>query len=272
MQQLFQKQERVKKTPYSAIGKYQSRKVAASYDERFEGWLGRLKHWNTKRVLSKALSMVGSDATVLDLACGTGRFIPLLEQKTHHWFGADISMEMLEVSQAKIKNAQLSRGFVRVDAEQLPFKSGSFACVMTIRFIHHIPDPHQQNILRELHRVTKDWLIIEWKVSNSLNAFIRHAVRSRVKPTSSLEEARKELHEAGFCVSAMLPLSRVFSNAVIFIACKNFVPVQEHRFPSERNQVVYHEQQIGQGLHEHGIEGGLISASLDNVDANKKDT
>ena len=221
MQKLVRRPETVKKNHYSAIGKYQSSKVAASYDERrFGGWFGRLKHWNTEQVLARAFSMVGPDATVLDLACGTGRFIPLLERKTHRWLGADISLEMLEVSRAKVMNAQRCRGFVRSDAERLPFKSDSVACVMAIRFIHHIPCPHRQHMLREFRRVTKDWLVIEWKVSNPLNAFIRHAVRRRVKPISGPEEVRKELHEAGFRVAAMLPVSCVFSNAVIFIARK----------------------------------------------------
>ncbi|OGL46576.1 MAG: hypothetical protein A2W05_06110 [Candidatus Schekmanbacteria bacterium RBG_16_38_10] len=266
MQQAVRKLKILKKHTYSAFNKYQSRKVAASYDERFRGCFGQLKHWNTKRVLAKALSMIGSDTTVLDLACGTGRFIPILERKTRYWFGADISHEMLQVSQTKIKNTQLSRGFVRLNAEKLPFKSNSFSCIMSVRFIHHIPYPNLQNILHELHRVTKDWLVIEWKVSNSLNASIRHTIGGRVKPASRCEEVRKIFHKAGFRVAAMLPVNRVFSNAVIFIARKSFVLVREQRFPAKRKPVVYQEQPFAQSFNERGAEAGLLFASLDNMD------
>ncbi|OGL42228.1 MAG: hypothetical protein A2043_10015 [Candidatus Schekmanbacteria bacterium GWA2_38_9] len=61
----------------------------------------------------------------------------------------------------------------------------------------------------------------------------------------------------------MLPVNRVFSNAVIFIVRKSFVPVQEYRFPVKKNPVIYQEQQIGQGFYKRGAEGGLFSTSLD---------
>ena len=58
---------------------------------------------------------------VLDIGCGTGRFLTQLSEKAKAW-GVDASPEMLEVARTRAGSAGLKLG----RAEELPFKDGWF--------------------------------------------------------------------------------------------------------------------------------------------------
>ena len=58
---------------------------------------------------------------MLDIGCGTGRFLAQLTEVAKAW-GVDRSPEMLEVARARVGGAGLKLG----SAEQLPFKDGWF--------------------------------------------------------------------------------------------------------------------------------------------------
>jgi len=58
---------------------------------------------------------------VLDIGCGTGRFLAQLAEVAKVW-GVDASTEMLEVARSRVESAGLKLG----SAEQLPFKDAWF--------------------------------------------------------------------------------------------------------------------------------------------------
>jgi SAM-dependent methyltransferase len=58
---------------------------------------------------------------VLDIGCGTGRFLAQLDEVAKAW-GVDRSPEMLEVARTRVGGAGLKLG----SAEELPFKDGWF--------------------------------------------------------------------------------------------------------------------------------------------------
>lgn len=83
---------------------------------------------------SRVLDMSGlSDGdSALDLACGTGDFLPGLRQRVGQGglvVGVDLSLPMLQLASGKMKNSGVHAVLVQGDAENLPFGSNSFQAV-----------------------------------------------------------------------------------------------------------------------------------------------
>lgn len=77
---------------------------------------------------------------VLDLGCGTGH--SYRELAPRDTVGVDLDTEAL---------AGQDRETVRADMRRLPFGDGSFASVLSVQSIEHVPDP--EAVLREVVRV-----------------------------------------------------------------------------------------------------------------------
>ena len=82
---------------------------------------------------------------MLDIGCGTGRFLEQLAEISKAW-GVDRSPEMLEVARSRVQGAGLKLG----DAEELPFKDGWFERA-TMWLVAHLLD--RPRAFAEAHRV-----------------------------------------------------------------------------------------------------------------------
>ena len=82
---------------------------------------------------------------VLEVGCGTGRFLDALAGRAKAW-GVDPSPEMLEVARGRVHGAGLKLG----SAEELPFKDGWFERAAMWLVVHLVDRPRA---FVELHRV-----------------------------------------------------------------------------------------------------------------------
>jgi SAM-dependent methyltransferase len=82
---------------------------------------------------------------VLEVGCGTGRFLAALEGRAKAW-GVDPSPEMLEVARGRVQGSGLKLG----SAEELPFKDGWFERAVMWLVVHLVDRPRA---FAELHRV-----------------------------------------------------------------------------------------------------------------------
>src|SRR5688500_7426413 len=115
---------------------YQSSEVAADYDEhRFRTPKRQRRNARKWAAIQKALALASGIKTIVDLPCGTGRFTGHLARAGFEVVGSDISAEMMGQA-AKLPSVQHEniRGYVRADAERLPFRSKSTECLMSNRF------------------------------------------------------------------------------------------------------------------------------------------
>ncbi len=85
---------------------------------------------------------------VLDVGCGTGRYLGLYPGD-NQMVGADLSTAMMVEARQKKPSAF----FVSASADQLPFPDSSFDVVMSVRVLQHLRD--QQAMVSEMARVTK---------------------------------------------------------------------------------------------------------------------
>jgi SAM-dependent methyltransferase len=82
---------------------------------------------------------------VLEVGCGTGRFLAALAGRAKAW-GVDPSPEMLEVARGRVHGAGLKLG----SAEELPFKDNWFERAAMWLVVHLVERPRA---FGELHRV-----------------------------------------------------------------------------------------------------------------------
>lgn len=150
---------------------YQDRRVAETYDEtRFVHPEGKSENEATRDALGRALRYVCVGSSILDIPCGTGRFTRFFIESDFRYCGGDISLEMMRVLMGKEPGVASDRytGLVCLDTGTLPFTDGSFDCVVSVKFLHFVPQIIRKSILREYRRVSKRWLIV---VANHLEEF-----------------------------------------------------------------------------------------------------
>lgn len=211
---------------YTAKKRYQNVAYADHYDgARYRSLWGQFKNKQTHQTLTKALASLEPGSTIVDLPCGTGRFGSFLSGLGFRWIGSDISAQMMGKSQEKVKGNAGVLGHVRSDAEILPFRDKSVDCILSIRFLPHLPPDVKQNVLKEMGRVSRRWLIIDHTYRNPFKAFWRN-IGTKIgvgsgKNRRTKEEVFREIERAGLRVHQVFPVSRFFSDNMLLL-CRKF--------------------------------------------------
>jgi SAM-dependent methyltransferase len=112
--------------------------VEAGYDalaERFLAWGARVEGDPRGRFLAAFAERLPDGAAVLDLGCGAG--IPSTRLLAEHFdvTGVDISAAQIRLARANVPNAR----FVHGDVSEVSFPGESFAGVVALYAISHVP-------------------------------------------------------------------------------------------------------------------------------------
>ncbi|VAW14098.1 hypothetical protein MNBD_BACTEROID05-665 [hydrothermal vent metagenome] len=203
----------------------------------------------TRKVFWEELNFLGDhikeNDKVLDIGCGNGRFLEVLNGKTFQYTGIDNSESLISYA----KKWQGDRGkFLCADALALPFKDASFDVAVSFGVLHHIPSKkYRVQFLNEAYRVLKkDGLLIltVWNLWNErLTPVIKkHAVQKLLGkskldfkdvflPFGKKEKARylhaftkgelkKLFKNSGFKVDELRLISRRGKNENIVAVCR----------------------------------------------------
>ncbi len=176
---------------------------------------------------ARGLARPGSGRLALDLPCGYGRFTPMLRERGFDVVSADLSVEMAR------RTAENAAGFPKspsgparrgqsetgswfpslaANAGRLPFPSGIFDLVFSIRFFHHVHTPEDRvAILREFYRVSAGYAVVSFYRANALHAFQRRLRRLFGKSRTNIKMVEpgvfeKAAAEAGFEIVRITPL------------------------------------------------------------------
>lgn len=162
--------------------KYDEQHALRYHHKHAAGVWRRLSHWRDEQLARQALHLAGDPQRVLDLPCGAGRFWPLLcEQPGREIIAADNSKAMLEVAQANHPAAVYPRiRTLQTSAFAIDLADEAVDCIFCMRLLHHVGDANdRQRLLRELHRVTRDSLIISLWVDGNFKAWKRRRLEQR---------------------------------------------------------------------------------------------
>jgi SAM-dependent methyltransferase len=181
---------------------YQDKAAAEIYlERRFGHSRGRLQNEQTKIALERALNSISGAKIIMDMPCGSGRLTQFFYDRGFIYFGADISMEMMNVLAREQKARDIIPPLVRCDGEALPFKDNVFDCVVCVRFLNHsIPKSVRNNALREMKRVSRKWLILQSQHLRFLGPFVflKLFVRKVFGADVSKYQFEKEVLSAGW--------------------------------------------------------------------------
>lgn len=98
-----------------------------------------------------ALAEVAPGARILDVGCGTGRWLRRYLSLGLDATGVDATPQMLRVARTRGTTAPVAAG----EANHLPFRDGEFDVVSDVTVIQHIPTAQQPQALIEMTRVLK---------------------------------------------------------------------------------------------------------------------
>ena len=177
---------------------YRSSQVADDYDfHRFSTPERQKRNARKWAAIEKALSLTSGVRTILDLPCGTGRFTGALARSGYEIVGSDISMEMLGKAASIPDGRQANiRGYVQANAEHLPLRNDSLDCVVCIRFMMHVDPEHRVNMLREFARVSRRWVIVDYRHKYTFRYLLTHSFgRLGLGRTPLSRVSTAELHE-----------------------------------------------------------------------------
>ncbi|NRA50179.1 MAG: class I SAM-dependent methyltransferase [Phaeodactylibacter sp.] len=180
-------------------------KIAKDYDgSRFDNSYGAFIHAQETNVLGQYLDNNSTNQN-LDLACGTGRFLPYAA------FGADISGEMLQIAGQKYPDVHL----VQSDAAQLPFEDQAFKNVLCFHLFMHLDMETFDSILKEVYRVTKSGGLFIFDVpSEKRRAFTKYTAATwhggnQTTSAEIIQLSQGSWDFVGFHGISFLPLHRV---------------------------------------------------------------
>ena len=195
---------------YEAKGYYQEGNVAQAYESQFNSSLGfsnfraKLVGWGEERAFTRLLNQVPKQGDVLDVACGTGRYVDSLLRHGYQVGGVDISSEMLAIARARVGHHPNLLFLRNGDAESLPLKNAQFDGITCMRLYHRVPPHSRSRMLKEVKRLGKGWAILFFGMSTPWLS-LRRAVRSKVRSGRlsnpyplSLGEMNGELEHFGF--------------------------------------------------------------------------
>lgn len=209
---------------------YQTDKVAAEYDAI--RWSILSRRWSNSRKLraiGKAIELAsaldGPIKTALDIPCGTGRIFPVLFSKDIHVTGADLSLEMMQVAKSKFREVKLKDGFIRCDAVSLPFTDGRFDAVFSIRFLFHLPVDIRRRALKEIARISRQWVIVDYRHKYTLKYRLK-SLKQRLRLSRkayhrvSRQDIAEDFQQARLELVKVFPTFPLFSDKWVILARK----------------------------------------------------
>ena len=97
---------------------------------------------NYARLIQQIHDQVGRPKRCLDIACGSGRTMEQLLDQVDHVVGLDLSLGLVRIAYDKIG----PQSYVLADAQDLPFRDGTFDLVTINGALHHIPDAYRSTM------------------------------------------------------------------------------------------------------------------------------
>ncbi|MBT2374323.1 class I SAM-dependent methyltransferase [Pseudomonas fluorescens] len=169
-------------------------------DTRPPGLWRRLALWRDERLVRNALKIAGEPGLVLDLACGLGRFWPVLaEHGNRVILASDNSQAMLDHARTHHVPALLKRvKTFQGSAFSIGLSANAVDCIFCLELFRHVPSADGRlALLQEFHRVSRDTVIVSVNSDAGYKAFAAQSLA----PTDSGShrvQVEAEFKQAGF--------------------------------------------------------------------------
>jgi 2-polyprenyl-3-methyl-5-hydroxy-6-metoxy-1,4-benzoquinol methylase len=119
---------------------------APLYDEKY----GLYPNASHQEYMKKFLSLLLEPGTILDAACGAGRYMPMLLEVGHSVVGIDQAQGMLDKAKAKFPTVQVEK----MGLQEISY-SQAFDGAICMDALEHVPPEDWSPILQNFHRALK---------------------------------------------------------------------------------------------------------------------
>ncbi len=121
--------------------------AAIAWDEQYTM---RASNWKGPYDITPIVERIRPRASILDVGCGSGRYLIPLERASFDVLGIDISG-------AALRSLPCSLQLAQADLKCLPFACSSFDAVTCFGVLQHLSYDERKVAARELFRVLKPW-------------------------------------------------------------------------------------------------------------------
>ena len=166
---------------------------------------GRRLNRIDKAFARKLCAMVGSNAHIVDVPCGSGRFFEIFS-KVAKLTMVDYSPSMLKVVREKYVIPE-SVSIVQGDIAMLPLSDNSADLCFSMRFFHHLDNEEiALKVLKELARVSRKYVAFSFYNRNCVRYYRRKLRRKNITGYYfSFHEIVKLARQAGLAIIAKQP-------------------------------------------------------------------
>ncbi len=161
----------------------------------------RLAVWRTARLVRHALKEAGEPGLILDVACGAGRYWPVLgEHGNRVILAADPSQDMLNHAQTHHPASLLKRvKTFHSSAFNIGLSANAVDCIICMQLFAHVTRGEDRlALLREFYRVSRDTVILATRIEPLLQIARPASASSGMLPLASKVQLEAEFREAGF--------------------------------------------------------------------------
>ena len=147
-------------------------------DPRPPRLLQRLAAWRDARLVRHALKVAGEPGLILDLACGSGRFWPVLAEHVNRVIlASDNSQAMLDHARTHHPGTLLKRvKTFQGSAFSIGLSANAVDCIFCLELFRHVPGSDVRlMLLREFHRVSRDTVIVSVNAGTPVEDEFRQA-------------------------------------------------------------------------------------------------
>lgn len=139
---------------------------------------GRLVTWLEQRAIARELGRYrwSPSDQLLDIPCGTGILGRTLHRFPFKISASDISPEMMDLARAEYPADRLV-ACVQADITNTSFPRASFACVVTLGFLHRVPAEIKRAALREIAALSCRLVIVSCSLDSPLQRLKRASLR-----------------------------------------------------------------------------------------------
>lgn len=168
---------------------------------RPRGLAGRLTFWRDEQLVRNALKVAGEPGLMLDVACGVGRFWPVLgEHANRVILASDHSQDMLDHAQTHHSQSLLQRiKTFQSSAFTLGLSANAVDSIFCMQLFQHITSPeHRLALLKEFHRVSRDTVIVAVRVAAHFKLHRSSAAGTIPRHLADKTQVEAEFRQAGF--------------------------------------------------------------------------
>lgn len=181
--------------------RYDEEHARVCLQPRAQNLTGRLAFWREEHLVRHALKVAGEPGLILDVACGVGRFWPVLaEHGNRVILATDPSQEILDHARTHHPQSLLKRiRTFQSSAFSIGLSANAVDSIICMQLFQHLANPaHRLAMLCEFHRVSRDTVIVAARVGGRFKGRRTDVEGDAVRPLASKAEVEAEFKQAGF--------------------------------------------------------------------------